>query len=85
MAKATGITDIHGWSVMKAKCRTCPFNTHENGREQSPDIAAKVKFRCITTELQIGHHPKLQGKRQDHLCRGARDYQLQVFYRLGFS
>lgn len=80
----TKVIDITNWPVMKSKCPTCPFNEDSSGREQSPDVAASVRNRCLTTASQICHHPRLKGKKQDHLCRGARDFQLQIFYRLGY-
>ena len=83
MAKATGITDIRGWPVMQAKCPTCPFNKNRDGKEQMLDLADKVRRRCLTQASQICHHPRLKGKKQNQLCRGARDFQLQVFHRLG--
>ncbi len=68
---------------MATNCPTCPFRMTENGREQAPDIAARVRTGCLTTASQICHHPRLKGKKEIHLCRGARDFQLQIFYRLG--
>ena len=68
---------------MKKRCSTCPLNKDENGRDQSPQIAAKVKNQCLTEASQICHHPRLHGKAESHLCRGARDFQLQIFHRLG--
>jgi hypothetical protein len=79
----TKVTNITNWPVMPSNCPTCPFRLGENGREQSPDIAGRVRSRCLTTALQICHHPRLIFKKETHLCRGARDFQLQIFYRLG--
>ncbi|MBS3951902.1 MAG: hypothetical protein KGZ88_03020 [Methylomicrobium sp.] len=76
-------TNISGWPVMKGKCPTCPFSKDENGREAAPDIADMVRRRCLTEASQICHHPRLHGKKEDHLCRGARDFQLEVFHRIG--
>jgi hypothetical protein len=39
--------------------------------------------RVLTEASQICHHPVLYGKKETQLCRGARNFQLQVFYRLG--
>lgn len=75
--------NISGWPVMKSKCPTCPFNKEENGRDAVPDIADMVRRRCLTEASQICHHPRLHGKKEDHLCRGARDFQLEFFHRLG--
>ena len=48
-----------------------------------PKLADKVRRRCLTQASQICHHPRLKGKNQNLLCRGARDFQLQAFHRLG--
>lgn len=61
--------------VMKARCKTCPF-----GEEGNLDVKHNVESRLLEA-LQMCHGtgwPK-----GTHLCRGARDWQLQVFYRLG--
>jgi hypothetical protein len=76
-------TNISGWPVMKGKCPTCPFNKDENGRDAVPDIADMVRLRCLTEASQICHHPRFHGKKEDHLCRGARDFQLELFHKLG--
>lgn len=75
--------NISGWPVMKSKCPTCPFNKNENGREAALDIADMVRLRSLTEASQICHHPRLHGKKEDHLCRGARNFQLEIFHRLG--
>lgn len=77
-------TNITGWPVMKIKCLTCPFNKDERGRDAVPDIANMVRLRCLTEASQICHHPRIHGKKEDHLCRGARDFQLEIFNRIGF-
>lgn len=79
--KTTNITD---WPVMKRKCPTCPFTHNESGRETAPDIADRVRRRCLTEVSQICHHPRIHGEKEDHLCRGARDFQLEFFHRIGF-
>lgn len=71
--------DVTDFPVMRTKCPTCPFNY--NG---DIEIANSVRERCITKGSQICHHPKLHGKKETHLCRGARDYQLMIFHRIGF-
>jgi hypothetical protein len=81
MEKPTNISD---WPVMKGKCPTCPFNKDEKGRDAVPDIADMVRRRCLTEASQICHHPRLHGKKEDHLCRGARDFQMEIFHRIGF-
>jgi hypothetical protein len=39
--------------------------------------------QAIIEASQICHHPLLSGKKETHICRGARDFQLEIFYRLG--
>jgi hypothetical protein len=72
--------DISNFPVMKKKCTTCPFHRRD---KIEIELANTVEVRCMTQGSQICHHPVLSGKEQDHLCRGARDYQLSIFYRLG--
>ena len=47
-------------------------------------MAAQLEVKVLTKASQICHHPALHGKRQTHLCRGARDFQLMFFHRVGF-
>ena len=65
---------------MKNKCETCPFHRRHIGEIE---LANMVEQRYLTKASQICHHPSLFGKKETHLCRGARDYQLTIFYRLG--
>jgi hypothetical protein len=74
--------DISNWPVMQAQCSTCPFLKDERGRYREPELAAKVESRLLSTS-QLCHHPRLHGKPETHLCRGARIWQLTIFYRLG--
>lgn len=66
------MTDICNYEVNKKKCHSCPFG--ENGDDL---IRSKVEQRCLDSS-QICHST------DSTLCRGARDYQLTIFYRLGF-
>jgi hypothetical protein len=75
--------NIKDFSVMPRKCSTCPFRTDENGKHPDLRLVERIKQTTLTEASQICHHPRLSGKEENHLCRGARDWQLQVFYRLG--
>lgn len=66
---------------MKSMCPTCPFREEHAGQIE---LANMVRARCITQVSQVCHHPRFHNKKEDHLCRGARDYQLTIFHRLGF-
>jgi hypothetical protein len=60
-------------------CATCPF-----GEDGDPDLRESVISRIVTLQAsQICHHPALHGKRQTHLCRGARTFQLTILHRMG--
>jgi len=69
--------------VMPQKCSTCPFRVDASGRHPDVQLVNQIQLRCITEGSQICHHPRWQGKPEHHLCRGARDYQIQVFHRFG--
>jgi hypothetical protein len=72
--------DVRHMPVMSSKCETCPFN--DDGDRH---LRSAIEERVLTTASQTCHHTGAIHERPDtHLCRGARDFQLQVFYRLGF-
>lgn len=64
---------------MKTKCRSCPF-------AEGGDVTLRnnVMSRVLLQASQICHHPRMHGKKETHLCRGARDEQLTLLHRLGF-
>jgi hypothetical protein len=70
--------DVRGWSVMKSQCATCPFR--EGGDLK---LRAGVMNRTGLAASQVCHHPRIHGKKETRLCRGARDHQLTLLYRLG--
>lgn len=76
-------TNIENFPVMKTKCATCPFRVDERGRNPDVSLVNSVTGRLLESS-QICHHPRLKGKTETHLCRGARDWQLTIFFRLGF-
>jgi hypothetical protein len=80
MTKTTKTTtkNTRGWPLMKRKCVTCPF-----GPNGDPLIRRGVESRLFKGSQQC-HHPLLSGKTETHLCRGARDEQLTILYRVGF-
>ena len=72
------MTNVRNMPVMAERCMTCPFNVGGD-----PGIRAKVEERCVAHASQICHHPRVHGRKETHLCRGARDHQLPIFFRLG--
>lgn len=75
--------NINAFPVMQKQCATCPFLTDSKGRYPEPMLVNRIQQQCLTQASQICHHPRLTGKPETHLCRGARDYQIEIFYRLG--
>jgi hypothetical protein len=70
--------NISGFPVMPSSCASCPFRD-----EGDRDLATAVMNRTGLQASQVCHHPRLHGKKETHLCRGARDHQLMFLYRLG--
>lgn len=71
--------------VCKAMCGTCPF------RDGSPYefLRADLTASALTEASRICHSTGSNGVnhrtgKKPLLCRGARDLQLQMFFRLGF-
>ena len=76
--------NIQNYPVMKKQCKTCPFNKDNRGRYQDPKLVDRIKRDVLSEASQICHHPVLTNKLETHLCRGARDFQLQIFHRIEF-
>jgi hypothetical protein len=64
---------------MKQQCATCPFGPNGDPLVHAGVVERMVKFQGS----QICHHPALQGKPETHLCRGARDLQLNIMTAMG--
>jgi hypothetical protein len=73
--------------IMPVQCKTCPFRDDVDGIHKAamaPTIEvvlSKASRICHSTGKNAFH--KRTGKRE-MLCRGARDYQLMIFHRMGF-
>ncbi len=70
--------------TMPAMCATCPFRS--GGWKHVQDF---LKARALSEATPICHSTgkHLSKKRvfkDSHYCRGARDFQNQVFYNMGF-
>jgi len=65
--------------VMPKQCATCPFK--EDGCKEVRDA---VIARSLEGINQTCHSTGAKyGKKDTHLCRGARDFQLQLFHSMG--
>ena len=70
---------IKGYPVRKRICPTCPFRA-----DCDFIVAESVKARIGLKMSQVCHHGAAATTRDSgQLCRGARDWQLQVLFRLG--
>lgn len=73
--------NIEGMPVMPKRCKTCPFN--ENGCKEVRDSVMgrllEVSQTCHSTGVALN-----PPRKDTHLCRGARDVQIEFFYRMGF-
>lgn len=63
--------------IMRMKCRTCPF------KRDHEDSVRQAVSRKLLSATQLCHHPRLHGKTETHICRGARDEQLTLMHRMG--
>jgi len=71
--------DVSNMPVMQSNCETCPF-----GPKGDRYLRSSIEQRVLLTASQTCHHTGLvHGKTDTHLCRGARDYQIQIFFRMG--
>lgn len=77
-------------NVVKEQCSSCPFRPYGEGigstemtAEEYYKKQATLTASALSDSSQFCHAPALVGGRQNQVCRGARDIQKQVFYRLG--
>jgi len=75
--------NIERFLVMSKQCKTCPFRKDKQGKHRDNKLVARIQIQSLKEGNQICHRPRLEGKTETHLCRGARDYQLEIFHRLG--
>ena len=72
--------DISNLPVNPKKCKTCPFS---NTRDRT--LEAKVIERCMAQQTsQICHGTEGPHREPRSLCRGMRDLQLQIFFKMGY-
>ena len=57
--------------VQVNKCKSCPF------RINNQELIAKITNRVLSSSNHICHNHDTK------ICRGSRDVQIEVFYRLG--
>ncbi len=63
---------------MATRCPSCPFRP-----EGDAALANRIRIELLGAS-QTCHHPRLHGQPETRLCRGERDEQLTLLYRLGY-
>lgn len=71
--------DISGMPVKKIMCESCPF-----GPNGCQEVRATVEERLFQVSQTCHSTGAVHGKKDTHVCRGARNFQLQILHRLGF-
>lgn len=77
MARKKRSTSVKSWPVMPTKCPSCPFNPGGDKR-----LVASIMARTIMQAAQVCHHPRVHGKKETRICRGQRDEQLTILFRM---
>jgi hypothetical protein len=72
------LTDTTKYPVNAVQCSTCVFRPpRDGGIHLTPARHAEIRQNLLNGINQICHH----GSKS--ICRGGRDYQLEIFHRLG--
>lgn len=69
--------------VMKACCKTCPFKEDERGVWQDVELASKVIERTLFQGQQICHGTEGKRREAHNRCRGAWEYNNEIYKRMG--
>ena len=77
-------TNVEGLKANRDFCKTCPFKPNKHGYYQMPDVAARAIEQCGFDRQQVCHGTEGPNRKATSLCRGHRDYLLQLFFRLGW-
>ncbi len=65
--------------VRKVQCETCVFRREcDGGIHLAPGRHAEIEQNLLNGINQLCHHDN-----DKTVCRGGRDFQLQIFHRLG--
>lgn len=68
--------------VMAAHCKTCPFRKVD-GRWQDTNLANEVIKRTLFKGHQICHGTEGKKRQPKNRCKGAFDYNLEIYTRMG--
>lgn len=74
------------YQLMSVQCATCIFGDRP---AVGPERLAEIQTYLITGKTHLCHHADIEQadkaarKRVKMACRGARDWQLQIWHRMG--
>lgn len=70
-------------NVQVKQCVTCPWaDTADRLKLSGKEMESLM--RMVLTEANVRcHHAAFLGKSEQKICRGARNFQLQIFHSLG--
>lgn len=74
------------YTVQPRQCHTCIFRPAQ--QVVCPQRLAEIQAYLLQGNTHLCHSPDqaepASHKRNTHACRGGRDWQLQIWHRLGF-
>lgn len=69
--------------VMPAQCKSCIFRHDGNQTQLAPGRLVEIQEYLMHGTPHICHTPQIQGSKMEFACRGGRDFQLQIWHRMG--
>jgi hypothetical protein len=70
-------------NVREQMCEFCPWRKDGGVLHDSPEEFAVLRESVIFEANQRCHAPAFDGEVESQICRGARNYQINFFHRLG--
>lgn len=71
--------------VMKAHCQSCPFKPNKKGHWQCPEVANGVIKKTLFQAQQICHSTEGPNRKARNRCKGAFDYNSEIYTKMGFK
>ncbi len=80
--KRTGVAKASP-PVQPVQCGSCIFREDGNQVELAAGGLEKIKGYLLRGKAHQCHFPETQGRSENIVCRGGRDFQLQVWHSRG--
>lgn len=68
--------------VMPQMCKSCPFRDDGGALSLCPEVRARIHSYLLDGQNHLCHSPQLAGGKPTHICRGGRDWQLEMWFRM---